>query len=67
MQSLLAGVKWIYREKIIFSAVMLDMFAVLLGGATSLLPIFATEILHAGPIGFAALRAEAFCRRSVRF
>jgi MFS family permease len=57
MQSMLAGVKFVYGEKVILGAITLDMFAVLLGGATALLPVFADEVLHVGPIGLAWLRA----------
>jgi MFS family permease len=52
-----AGAEYIWRKKIILGASTLDMFAVLLGGATALLPIYADQILHVGPIGFGWLRA----------
>ena len=57
MKSLLAGVHFVWSNKVILSVITLDMFAVLLGGATALLPIFAKDILHVGALGFAALRA----------
>ena len=57
LRSLLAGIRFVYASKIIFGALTLDMIAVLLGGATALLPIFARDILHVGPIGLGALRA----------
>lgn len=55
-----AGATHIWREKTIFGAIALDLFAVLLGGATALLPIYAEEILHVGPVGLGALRAAPF-------
>jgi MFS family permease len=54
---LLAGLKFVWREKVILSALTLDLFAVLLGGASYLMPIYAQEILHVGPVGFGWLRA----------
>lgn len=56
-QAIADGVRFVYREKVILSAISLDMFAVLLGGATALLPAFAVNILHVGPLGFGGLRA----------
>ena len=55
--SLLAGVHFIWRTKVLFSAVLLDMVSVLLGGATALLPIFALEVLHVGATGLGLLRS----------
>ncbi len=55
--SLVEGLKFLWSNKIIFSAITLDMFAVLLGGAVALLPIFATDILHVGPWGLGLLRS----------
>jgi MFS family permease len=52
-----AGLKFVFRNKLILSAISLDLFAVLFGGAVALLPIFAEEILHVGPIGLGVLRA----------
>ncbi len=52
-----AGADYIWRKKVILGASTLDMFAVLLGGAVTLLPIYADQILHVGPIGFGWLRA----------
>lgn len=52
-----AGGEFIWRKKVILGASLLDMFAVLLGGAIALLPIYADQILHVGPIGFGWLRA----------
>lgn len=56
-RDVLAGGEFIWRKKIILGASSLDLFAVLLGGATALLPIYADQILHVGPIGFGWLRA----------
>jgi MFS family permease len=55
--SLSAGVRFIGGNRVLLGAVSLDLFAVLLGGATALLPIFATEILHVGPKGLGLLRS----------
>ncbi|MDR2147257.1 MAG: MFS transporter [Tannerella sp.] len=51
------GFKFIWRNKGIFGALSLDMFAVLFGGITALLPIYSEEILHVGSFGFGLLRA----------
>ncbi len=56
-ESLAAGLRFVAGKKVILAALTLDMFAVLLGGATALLPIFADRILHCGPIGLGWLRA----------
>ncbi len=56
-QSLLAGMKFVWNTRIIFTMIALDMFAVLLGGAVYLLPIFAEDILAVGAQGFGWLRA----------
>jgi len=52
-----SGLKFVFQNKIILGALSLDLFAVLFGGATSLLPIFATDILNVGEFGFGLLRA----------
>lgn len=51
------GLGYVWTNKIVFGAISLDLFAVLLGGATALLPVFARDVLHAGPQGFGILRA----------
>jgi hypothetical protein len=51
------GLVHLWDSKIVFGAVSLDLFAVLLGGVTSLLPVYAKDILHIGPEGFGHLRA----------
>jgi MFS family permease len=56
-KSLAAGFSFVWQTKIILAALTLDLFAVLLGGATTLLPIFAKDILHVGPDGLGWLRA----------
>lgn len=55
--TVLAGVTFVWRAKILLGATSLDLFAVLLGGATALLPIYARDILHTGPQGLGLLRA----------
>lgn len=55
--SVLAGVRFVWQRKVILGATSLDLFAVLLGGATALLPIFARDLLQTGPIGLGLLRA----------
>lgn len=55
--SAMAGVVFVWRHKILLGATSLDLFAVLLGGATALLPIYARDILHVGPEGLGVLRA----------
>ncbi|MGE3249144.1 MAG: MFS transporter [Hyphomonadaceae bacterium] len=51
------GLSYVWRQKIVFGAISLDLFAVLLGGATALLPVFARDVLHVGAEGFGVLRA----------
>ncbi len=51
------GVRFVRARPIVLGAMSLDLFAVLLGGATALLPVFARDILHAGPIGLGLLRS----------
>ncbi len=57
-ERLTAGLRFVFSKKIILSAISLDMFAVLFGGATALLPIFSAEILFTGPEGLGMLRAS---------
>ena len=56
-QKIKAGLKFVYNNQIILSAITLDLFAVLFGGAVALLPIFAAEILLVGPEGLGLLRS----------
>jgi MFS family permease len=57
MEVLLAGLRYVWKTQLLLGSISLDMFAVLLGGATALMPIFAKEILHTGPRGLGLLRA----------
>ncbi len=57
LKTLFAGVHFIRARKDVLGVISLDLFAVLLGGATALLPIFARDILHTGPWGLGLLRA----------
>jgi MFS family permease len=54
--SVLAGVAFVWQRKVILGATTLDLFAVLLGGATALLPIYARDLLQTGPVGLGLLR-----------
>ena len=55
-QTLKVGLRFVWRESVLLSALTLDLFSVLLGGAEALLPIFAGSILHVGPEGLGILR-----------
>ena len=57
LRSVLAGAVFVWRHKALLGAITLDLVAVLLGGATALLPIFARDLLHTGPQGLGLLRA----------
>ena len=57
MRTVLAGLEYVWQTKLLLGSISLDLFAVMLGGAVALLPIFATDILHAGPRGLGLLRA----------
>ena len=52
-----AGIAYVWRKPLILGALSLDLFAVLLGGATALLPVYARDILHVGPLGLGVLRS----------
>jgi predicted MFS family arabinose efflux permease len=56
-KTVLAGLRYVWRNKLILGTTSLDLFAVLLGGAVALLPVFAREILQTGPRGLGLLRA----------
>lgn len=56
-KSLIAGLRFVFRREVILATITLDLFAVLLGGATALMPIFADQILHCGPVGLGWMRA----------
>jgi MFS family permease len=57
LESLFAGIAYIRRHRALLGAISLDLFAVLLGGATALLPIYARDILDTGPLGLGFLRS----------
>jgi MFS family permease len=56
-ETLSAGFRYIWDQKVILGAISLDLFAVILGGATALLPVFARDVLDIGPTGLGLLRA----------
>src|SRR6202167_366723 len=56
LSTVLAGLRYITKQKVILGSISLDLFAVLLGGAVALLPVYAREILHTGPWGLGLLR-----------
>ena len=56
LKTVFAGLHFIWNKKLILGAISLDLFAVLLGGAVALLPVYAREILHTGPWGLGLLR-----------
>jgi len=56
-ESLASGLKFVFKESVLLSALTLDLFSVLLGGAEALLPVFADQVLHVGPQGLGILRA----------
>jgi len=57
LPSILGGFRYIWREKVVLGAVSLDLFAVLLGGAVALMPVYARDILQVGELGLGLLRA----------
>lgn len=57
LETMLAGFRYIFSNKVVLGAISLDMFAVLMGGAVAVLPIYAKDILHAGPQELGFLRA----------
>lgn len=57
LDSLLAGLRFVFSRKVVLGAVSLDLFAVLLGGAAALLPVYAKDVLHVGSWGLGLLRA----------
>lgn len=58
-ETLIAGFRYVWHEKVVLGAISLDLFAVLLGGATALLPVYARDILEVGPWGLGLLRGGA--------
>ena len=57
LATLLGGIRLIRRTPMLLGAITLDLFAVLLGGAVALLPVFAQSVLHTGPVGLGVLRS----------
>ncbi len=57
LRSLSAGFRFVWKQKVVLSAILLDMFGVLLGGATAMMPIYAKDILQVGPRGLGWLMA----------
>ena len=57
LPTMMAGFHYVWREKVVLGSISLDMFAVLLGGAVALLPVYASEILKTGPWGLGLLRS----------
>jgi MFS family permease len=57
LRSTLAGFRYVWKQKLLLALISLDMFAVLLGGAVALLPVYASEILKTGPWGLGLLRS----------
>ncbi|MEN0001358.1 MAG: MFS transporter, partial [Pseudomonadota bacterium] len=57
LSSLFEGIRYVRKEKVVLGAISLDLFAVLLGGAVALLPVFARDVLETGPWGLGMLRA----------
>jgi MFS family permease len=57
VKTLLAGIRYVWEKKMILGSISMDLFAVLFGGATALLPIYARDILHVGPTGLGLLRS----------
>jgi MFS family permease len=57
METMFGGFRYIFSNKVVLGAISLDMFAVLMGGAVALLPVYTKDILHAGPVELGLLRA----------
>ena len=57
LSTLLAGFRFVRRQRLLLGSITLDLFAVLLGGAVALLPIYARDVLHTGPWGMGLLRS----------
>ena len=56
-RQMVEGLSYVRRNRLVLGAISLDLFAVLLGGATAMLPVFARDVLHVGPQGLGVLRA----------
>lgn len=59
VRQIIDGFKFVWHERFLLGCITLDLFAVLLGGATALMPVFARDILHVGPEGLGWMRAAA--------
>ena len=57
LSDLLEGLKFVIRRRTVLGAISLDLFAVLFGGATAMMPIYASEVLHVGSVGYGVLRS----------
>ncbi len=57
MEDLLVGLRFVFQTRVFLGAITLDLFAVLLGGAVALLPVYAKDVLHVGPVGLGWLRS----------
>jgi len=57
LSRIIEGVQFMWKRQIVFGAISLDLLTVLVGGAVALLPVYASDILHVGPIGFGFLRS----------
>jgi len=55
--NLLEGLRFVFRKRTVLGAISLDLFAVLFGGATAMMPIYASDVLHVGPVGYGLLRS----------
>ena len=60
LESLKGGLRFVFNKQEMLSAISLDLFAVLFGGAVALLPVYASDILHTGPAGLGILRSAPF-------
>ncbi len=57
LETFLAGIRYVRRNRVVLGSISLDLFAVLFGGATALLPVYASDVLHVGPRGLGLLRS----------
>lgn len=58
MESIKEGLRFVWHRQILLSSMTLDLFAVIFGGATALLPVYATDVLHVGSVGYGILTAS---------
>ena len=61
VRDLAEGIRFVFQQRLVVAAMSLDLFAVLFGGATALLPVFAKDVLGVGEVGFGLLRAAPAC------